>query len=43
MIPYWIYTRICDALAAMDCTTKPEDYVVAVLQGHVMSLNLCAD
>jgi hypothetical protein len=40
MIPYWIYRRVCAALTAMGATTKPEDYIVAVLEGHVRRLNL---
>jgi hypothetical protein len=40
MIPYWIYRRVCTALTAMGVTTKPEDYIVAILEGHVRMLNL---
>ena len=39
MLPYWAYNRICPALRAMNCPTKPEDYVVAVLEGHVRGLD----
>ena len=35
MLPCWIYNRICRALRAMNSPTKPEDYIVAVLEGHV--------
>ncbi len=35
MLPYWIYNRICHVLRAMNSPTKPEDYIVAVLEGHV--------
>ncbi len=38
ILPYWIYHRICAALRAMNCPTKPEDYIVAVLEGHVRGL-----
>ena len=40
MIPYWIYSRVCNALTAMGADTKPEDYIVAVLEGHVRRLNV---
>jgi hypothetical protein len=40
MIPYWIYRRVCTALTFMGSSTKPEDYIVAVLEGHVRRLNL---
>jgi len=40
MVPYWLYRRICETLVALNVTTKPEDYIVAVLEGHVRRLNL---
>ena len=40
MIPYWIYRRICNLLVAVQSAAKPEDYIVAVLEGHVRRLNL---
>lgn len=40
MIPYWVYRRVCDTLVAMGVTTKPEDYIIAILEGHVRRLNL---
>ena len=39
-IPYWIYQRICNLLAAVGSGAKPEDYIVAVLEGHVRRLNM---
>jgi len=39
-IPYWIYRRDCHALIAMGSSAKPEDYIVAVLEGHVRGPNL---
>jgi len=27
MLPYWIYNRVCGAFRAMNCPTKPEDYI----------------
>jgi len=39
MLPFWIYHHICAALRAMDCPTKPEDYIVAVLEGHLRGRN----
>ena len=35
ILPYWICNRICQILRAMNSPTKPEDYIVAVLEGHV--------
>lgn len=35
MIPYWIYRRVYSALVAMESPSKPEEYIVAVLEGHV--------
>jgi len=40
MVPYWVYRRICHALVAMGSSTKPEEYIVAILEGHVRRLNL---
>jgi hypothetical protein len=40
MIPYWIYRRICNLLVAVQSAAKPEDYIVAVLEGHARRLNL---
>ena len=40
MIPYWIYRRICRLLVAVQSAAKPEDYIVAVLEGHARRLNL---
>jgi hypothetical protein len=40
MIPYWIYRRICNLLVAVESAAKPEDYIVAVLEGHARRLNL---
>lgn len=39
-IPYWIYVRICNLLAAVGSGAKPEDYIVAILEGHVRRLNM---
>lgn len=32
MIPYWIYSRISELLAAIQSSAKPEDYVAAILK-----------
>jgi len=40
MVPYWVYRRIWHALVAMGASTKPEEYIVAILEGHVRKLNL---
>ena len=39
-IPRWIYNRIVTLLVAVQSGAKPEDYIVAVLEGHVRKLNL---
>lgn len=39
MIPRWVYTRIVTLLVAVQSGTKPEDYIVAVLEGYVRRLN----
>jgi hypothetical protein len=38
-IPRWIYSRIVTLLVAVQSGAKPEDYIVAVLEGHVRRLN----
>jgi len=35
MIPRWVYNRIAVLLIAAQGGAKVEDYVVAVLEGHV--------
>jgi len=40
MIPHWVYNRIAALLVAAQSATEPEDYIVAVLEGHVRRLNL---
>lgn len=40
MIPRWVYNRIVTLLVAVQSGAKPEDYIVAVLEGHVRKLNL---
>jgi hypothetical protein len=40
MIPYWVYRRICDMLVAVGSAAKPEEYITAILEGHVRKLNL---
>jgi hypothetical protein len=39
-IPRWIYNRIAVLLIAAQGGAKVEDYVVAVLEGHMRRLNL---
>jgi hypothetical protein len=39
-IPYWIYRRICSLLVATGSSAKPEEYITAVLDGHVRRFNL---
>ncbi|MGA2237766.1 MAG: hypothetical protein ABSG74_00990 [Candidatus Bathyarchaeia archaeon] len=39
-IPKWIYNRIVTLLVAVQSGADPEDYIVAVLEGHVRRLNL---
>ena len=38
-IPRWIYNRIAVLLIAAQGGAKVEDYVLAVLQGHLRRLN----
>ena len=40
MIPRWVYNRIVALLVAVQSGAKPEEYIVAVLEGHVRRLNL---
>jgi hypothetical protein len=40
VIPKWIYNRIVTLLVAVQSGADPEDYIVAVLEGHVRRLNL---
>jgi hypothetical protein len=40
MIPRWTHSRIEALLVAAQSAAEPEDYIVAVLEGHVRSLNL---
>ena len=40
MIPRWVYNRIVTLLVAVQSGAKPEDYIVAVLEGHARRLNL---
>jgi hypothetical protein len=40
MIPRWTHNRIETLLVAAQSAMEPEDYIVAVLEGHVRSLNL---
>jgi len=39
-IPRWVYNRIAVLLIAAQGGAKVEDYIVAVLQGHMRRLNL---
>jgi hypothetical protein len=40
MIPRWVYNRIAVLPIAAQCGAKVEDYIVAVLEGHMRRLNL---
>ena len=40
MIPRWVYNRIAVLLIAAQGGAKVEDYVVAVLEGHMRRLNV---
>jgi hypothetical protein len=40
MVPYWLYRRICHALIAMRASTKPDEYIAAIIEGHVRKLNI---
>jgi hypothetical protein len=40
VIPRWVYSRIAVLLVAAQSGTRPEDYIVAVLEGHAKRLNL---
>ena len=40
MIPRWVYNRIAVLLIAAQGGAKVEDYIVAVLEGHMRRLNL---
>jgi len=40
MIPRWVHNRIVTLLVAVQSGAEPEDYIVAVLEGHVRRLNL---
>jgi len=40
VIPNWIHGRVCELLRAAQSGAKPEEYIVAVLEGHVRRLNL---
>jgi hypothetical protein len=39
-IPRWVYNRIVTLLVAVQSGAKPEDYIAAVLEGHMRRLNL---
>jgi hypothetical protein len=38
-IPRWIYNRIAALLIAAQGGAKVEDYIIAVLEGHIRRLN----
>jgi hypothetical protein len=40
MIPRWAHGRIEALLIAAQSAMEPEDYIAAVLEGHVRRLNL---
>jgi hypothetical protein len=40
MIPRWTHNRIEALLVTAQSAMEPEDYIVAVLEGHMRSLNL---
>ena len=40
MIPYWMYRRIQIFLIAIKSSAKPDDYIAAILEGHIRRLNL---
>jgi hypothetical protein len=40
MIPYYVYRRICNMLVAVGSAAEPEEYITAILEGHVRKLNL---
>jgi hypothetical protein len=40
MIPRWTHSRIEALLVAAQSAAEPDDYIVAVLEGHVRRLNL---
>jgi hypothetical protein len=40
MIPRWVYNRIAVLLIAAQGGAKVEEYIVAVLEGHMRRLNL---
>jgi hypothetical protein len=39
VIPRWIYNRIAVLLIAAQGGAKVEDYIIAVLEGHMRRLN----
>ena len=39
-IPYWIYSRVAEFLTTIQSSAKPEEYMVAILEGNVKRLNL---
>jgi hypothetical protein len=40
MIPRWTHNRIEELLVAAQSAAETDDYIVAVLEGHVRRLNL---
>jgi hypothetical protein len=40
MIPRWTHKRIEALLVAAQSAMEPEDYIIAVLEGHARRLNL---
>jgi hypothetical protein len=40
MIPYWIYRKAANFLIAIQSPVKPEDYVSAILEGHLRRLSV---
>jgi hypothetical protein len=40
MIPRWAHSRIEALLVAAQSAAEPENYIIAVLEGHVRRLNL---
>jgi hypothetical protein len=40
MIPRWTHSRIEALLVAAQSAAEPENYIIAVLEGHVRRLNL---
>jgi len=40
VIPHWIYRKMANFLVGIRSLAKPEDYISAILEGHIRRLNL---